>query len=123
MITTILLFALSFSASSLYIRDSAVTTQEVQAGADGSVVQSEEKTLGRVKNLKFIKSSRGTVTLSWDKVKDAYAYKVFIKYENDKKFKYSYTVKGNEVTIKDIDNEGGLRFKVRAFCYDKVYHL
>ena len=118
-ISAILLIALSLSASSLYIRDSAVTYEDIPANSDGLANEEEELTLGAVENLQFVKSARGSVTLSWDKLDNAYAYQVFVKYEGDKKFRYSYTVKANEVTIKNIDNEGALRFKVRGFCYDK----
>ncbi len=111
-------FLLSICACAVHTIDGGVYIKDVQVGADGSVPETEEKTLGRVQNLKFVKSARGAVTLSWDKVEGAYAYKVFIKYEGDEKFRYTYTLKNNEVTIKDIENEGGLVFRVRAFCYD-----
>ena len=109
---------LSICASAVHTIDGGVYIEDVQTSTDVSVPEKEEKTLGRVQNLKFVKSSRGTVTLSWDKVEGAYAYKVFIKYEGDEKFRYTYTLKNNEVTIRDIENEGGLVFRVRAFCYD-----
>ena len=114
-----MLFALSLCASSLYIKDSATSNQEIQVGADGAVTEYEEKTLPKTENLKVIKSAVGAVTLSWDKVEDAYAYKVFIKYEGDEDYRYSRTVRTNEVTVQNIDSEGALRFRVRAFCYDK----
>jgi hypothetical protein len=98
---------LSFCASAVHTIDGGVYIENVEVGSDGSVPGKEEKTLGKVQNLKFVKSSRGTVTLSWDKVDGAYAYKVFIKYEGDEKYRYTYTVKNNEVTIGDIENEGG----------------
>ena len=111
-------FLLSICASAIHTVDGGVYVEDVQTGAEGTVPEKDEKTLGRVENLKFVKSSRGTVTLSWDKVDGAYAYKVFIKYEGDEDYRYSYTVRNNEVTVKDIENEGGLAFRVRAFCYD-----
>ena len=109
---------LSVCASAVHTIDGGVYIEDVQTGTDAAVPEKAEKTLGRVENLKFVKSSRGTVTLSWDKVDDAYGYKVFVKYEGDEKFRYTYTLRNNEVTIKNIENEGGLVFKVRAFCYD-----
>ncbi len=112
-----LLSALSFCASSLYIRDGAVTYEDIPVSSDGAISE-EELTLGTVENLKFVKSARGSVTLSWDKLKNVYAYQVFIKYEGDKNFSYNYTTKSNEVTIKEIDNEGAIKFIVRGFCYD-----
>lgn len=117
-ITLTAVFLLSVCASAVHTIDGGVYVEDVQTGADGNVAEKEEKTLGKVENLKFVKSSRGTVTLSWDKVEGAYGYKVFIKYEGDEKYRYTYTLKNNEVTIKDIENEGGLVFRVRAFCYD-----
>lgn len=118
LVVTATVFILSFCVSAIHTVDGGVYIEDVQTGADGTVPEKEEKTLGRVENLKFVKSSRGTVTLSWDKVEGAYGYKVFIKYEGDEKFRYTYTLKNNEVTVEDIENEGGLVFKVRAFCYD-----
>ena len=117
-VSVIAVFVLSFCASAVHTIDGGVYIENVEVGSDGSVPGKEEKTLGKVQNLKFVKSSRGTITLSWDKVDGAYAYKVFIKYEGDEKYRYTYTVKNNEVTIGDIENEGGLVFRVRAFAYD-----
>ena len=117
-ITITAMFMLSVCASAVHSIDGGVYIEDVQTGTDTVVPEKVEKTLGRVENLKFVKSSRGTVTLSWDKVEGAYGYKVFVKYEGDEKFRYTYTLRNNEVTIKDIENEGGLVFKVRAFCYD-----
>jgi hypothetical protein len=114
-----LFFALALCASALYVKDSAVTYEEVQVGSDGVMVEPEEKTLPETVNLKVTKSTIGAVTLTWDKVEGAYAYNVFIKYEGEEDYRYSYTVKNNEVTIENIDSEGALRFRVRAFCYDK----
>ena len=119
MITAILFFVLSLSVFALYTIDGVVTYDDIPASSDGVITQEEKLTLGAVENLKFVKSARGSVTLSWDKLENTYAYQVFVRYEGDKKFRYSYTVKSNEVTIKNIDNEGALKFKVRGFCYDK----
>ena len=118
-ITAILLFVLSVSASSLYIRDGAVSYEDVSVNSDGATTEETEMTLGAVENLQFVKSARGSVTLSWDEVENAYAYQVFIKYEGNEEFIYNYTVKANEVTISNIDNEGALQFRVRGYCYDK----
>ena len=120
-IILILLSALSFCVSSLYIRDGAVAYEDITVGSDSILEEeesAEELALGIVENLQFVKSARGSVTLSWDKLENVYAYQVFIKYEGDKNFRYSYTVKANEVTINNIENEGALLFKVRGFCYD-----
>ncbi|MBO7320264.1 MAG: fibronectin type III domain-containing protein [Clostridia bacterium] len=114
----IMLFSLSFCASSLYIKDSAVTYEEVQVGSDAVIVEPEEKTLPKTENLKVTKSAVGAVTLSWDKIDEAYAYQVYIKYEGDDDYRYTYTVRSNEVTVENIDSEDALRFRVRAFCYD-----
>ena len=116
-ITAILFFALSLCINALYTVDGAVTNKDT--AVNGNITADTQLTLDAVENLQFVKSARGSVTLSWDKVPDAYAYQVFVKYESDKKFRYNYTVKANEVTIKDIDNEGAIKFKVRGFCYDK----
>ncbi len=117
-ITVTLLFALSFCVSSLYIRDGAVTYADVSVNSDGTVSEKEKVTLGKVENLSFVKSARGSVTLSWDKLDNVYAYKVFVKYEGEEGFRYIYTVKNNEVTIDNIENDGELSFRVRGFCYD-----
>ena len=116
-VTSILSLTLAFCVSAVYIKDSATADKDIAASSDA--VAEENKTLPQVENLQFVKSARGSVTLSWDKIQEAYAYQVFVKYEDSEKFAYSYTVKGNEVTIKNIDNEGALKFKVRGFCYDK----
>ncbi len=117
----ILLLLLTVSVSARHTIGVATPMPEdvIQVNADGTISEPEEKSLGTVQNLKVLKSARGAVSLSWDKVEDAYAYKIFIKYEGDEKFTYSYTVKACEVTIDEIENEGALKFKVRAFCYDR----
>ena len=117
-ITAALSLTLAFCVSAVYIKDGAVTDKDMPASSDG-VTAEEKLTLSQVQNLQFVQSARGSVTLSWDKLENTYAYQVFVKYEDSEKFTYSYTVKGNEVTIKNIDNEGALKFKVRGFCYDK----
>ncbi len=114
-----LLSALAFCVSGLYIRDSAVTIEDVQVSADGVIDESEVKTLAQVENLTVMKSAVGAVTLSWGKIDDAYAYQVFIRYDSDENYRYAYTVKSNEVTIQNIASEGALRFRVRGFCYER----
>ncbi len=116
-----LLLLLAFSASARHTIGVATPLPEdvLEVNADGTVSAPEEKTLATVENLKVLKSARGAVTLSWDKVEDAYAYKVFIKYEDDEEFRYTYTVRACDVTVDGIENEGALRFRVRAFCYDR----
>ena len=118
-ITAILMLLLAFSASALHIRDSAVTYEDVPVISDGEITEDEEKmTLGKVENLSVVKSERGSVTLSWDELENVYAYKVFIKYRGDENYRYVYTVRKNEVTIDNIENEDELRFRVRGYCYD-----
>ena len=112
-------FLLSFCTCALYTIDGGVAYTDVQTNADGSVATPEKVTLGKVENLTFVQSARGSVTLSWDKLENTYAYNVFVKYDGDEKYRYSYTVGNNKVTIDDIDNEGEIRFKVRGFRYEK----
>lgn len=119
LITVIMAFAISLCVSALYVRDDAVTRQEIQSDTETTAPEAQEKTLPQTENLTVLKSARGAVTLSWDKTEGAYAYQVFIKYADEKNFRYSYTTKSKEVTIDEITSEGGLKFKVRAFCYDK----
>lgn len=118
MVTAVLFFVLSFCASSLYVIDGAVTYKDEPVNSDGTVNQEDRISLGKVENLSFVKSARGSVTLSWDKLDNVYAYKVFVKYEDDEEYRYIYTVKNNEVTIDNIENDGELSFRVRGFCYD-----
>ncbi len=118
-ITAIAVFLLSFCGSALHTIDGGVTYTDVQTNADGTADVPEKVTLGKAENLTFVQSARGSVTLSWDKLENAYAYKVFVKFEGDEKYRYSYTVRNNKVTIDDIDNEGEIRFKVKGFRYDK----
>ncbi len=107
------------SASALHIRDSAVTYDDIPVSSDGELSDTEEKmTLGKVENLSIVKSERGSVTLTWDKLENVYAYKVFIRYRGDEGYRYVYTVRKNEVTIDNIENEDELRFRVRGYCYD-----
>lgn len=118
-VTVFLLWALTFCVSGLRIRDSAVAVDDVQANADDVLVEPEKRTLAQVKNLKVKKSAIGSVSLEWDEVEGAYAYKIFIKFAGEEKYRYSSTVKACEATIGNIDNDGALSFKVRAFCYDR----
>ncbi|MBQ7295857.1 MAG: hypothetical protein IJW86_06655 [Clostridia bacterium] len=110
------------TASAKYIKDTASSGASLEVGSTASAVPPqetpEEKTLPQVQNLTFVKSLRGAVSLSWDKVEGAYAYRVFMKGDEDEKYKYCLTVKNTQVTVENIENEGGLRFKVIAFCYD-----
>ena len=110
---------LSLCATAIHTIDGGVAYTDVQTSTDGTAVTPEEVTLGQVENLSFVQSARGSVTLSWDKLENAYAYNVFVKYDGDEKYRYSYTVRNNKVTINDIENEGEIRFKVRGFRYDK----
>ncbi len=118
-VVIIAVFMLSFFISALHTADGGVYVTDVQTSADGIPTSPEEITLAKTENLTVLKSARGAVTLSWDKTDGAYGYQVFIKYAGDKNFRYSYTTKSKEVTIDEIEDEGGLKFKVRAFCYDK----
>ena len=118
-VTVISVFLLSFCTQALYTVDGGVSYTDVQTSADGTADTPPKMTLGQVENLTFVQSARGSVTLSWDKLENVYAYNVFVKYEGDEKYRYSYTVRNNKVTINDIDNEGEISFKVRGFCYDK----
>ena len=118
-ITLTAVLLLSMSASALHTIDGATVYPDVQVNGDGVVEVPEKVTLGQIENLQFVQSARGSVTLSWDKLANAYAYNVFVKFEGDEKYRYSYTVRNNKVTIGDIENEGELKFKVRGFRYDK----
>lgn len=118
-ITISAIFLLSVSVSALHTIDGGVYIADVPVSADGTAEAPEEVTLAKTENLTVVKSAIGAVTLSWDKTEGAYAYQVFIKYAGDKDFTYSYTTKQREVTIDGIEDEGGLKFRVRAFCYDK----
>lgn len=116
-ITVMAVLMLSLSASALHTIDGAVSCADVQTNADGVTGEMQEVTLGKTENLQFVQNARGSVTLSWDKLEDAYAYNVFVKFDGDEKYRYSYTVRSNKVTISDIDNEDEIRFKVRGFRY------
>ncbi len=114
--------AVCFHASAKPVKDdiSYSASLEVQGTISSEPQQqaSEKKTLSQVENLAFVKSARGEVSLSWNEVAGAYGYRVFIKSDEDENYKYCTTVRSTQVTVKNIDNEGGLRFKVRAFSYD-----
>lgn len=117
-ISAVLSFLLSFCAFALHTVDGGTAYTDVLTNADGVAEEPQELSLGKVENLTFVQSARGSVSLSWDKLENAYAYKVFVKYEGDETYRYSYTVRNNKVTVKDIENEGELRFRVRGFCYN-----
>lgn len=118
-ITLTAMFLLSLSASALYVAGDSIGNDDLQVNADGTEQEAQEVTLGKTENLQFVQSARGSVTLSWDKLEDAYGYNVFVKFEGDEKYRYSYTVRSNKVTVEDIDSEGEIRFKVRGFRYYK----
>ncbi len=118
-----LVLCAGFCVSAKHIRDDSVTvfaqiSDEASTDAQLPEESEQQKTLAQVENLTVVKSLQGGFSLSWSAVPDAYAYRVFIKDEKEEKYKYSMTVKGTQATITDIENEGGLRVKVRAFCYD-----
>ena len=118
-LTVFAVFLLSLCASAVYTADGGVYITDVQTSADGTSEIPEEITLAKTENLTVLKSAIGAVTLSWDKTEGAYAYQIFIRYSGDKDFIYSCTTKSREVTIDEIESDGGLKFKVRAFCYNK----
>ncbi len=123
-VTVLILMNVGFVVSAKQIKDDLVYNSHTQVAtttapaeeSDGEAVTVEEA-LPKTENLTFVKSLRGAVSLSWDKVEGAYAYRVFMKTEKDDTFKYCLTVKATNVTIENIENEGGLEFRVRAFAY------
>lgn len=119
-ISVIIILSLSFTAGARHIVGDSVKSSSLPVQGDTTPEESltQEVSLSKVENLSLVKSLRGAVMLSWDEVPEAYAYNIFMKTGKDKKYKYCTTVKGNEATV-NISNEGGLRFKVRAFNYDE----
>ncbi len=123
LIITAMLIITSFCASAKHIKDGLIYEPDIKAAGTvsteepGGELSPEEEALPKTENLTFVKSLRGAVSLSWDKVEGAYAYRVFMKTEKDDTFKYCLTVKATNVTIENIENEGGLEFRVRAFAY------
>ncbi len=107
--------ALCFNASAKPEKEeSSEGTANVQTQQEPSAVP-EKQTLGQVGNLALVQHLSGEVTLSWDKTENAYAYKVYIKHPADEKYSYYLTTKNNALTVDNVENETGLRFKVRAF--------
>lgn len=118
-LSAIMLLTLGVYVSGVHVIGDSIGDGSLAAQGETQTdhTQDSEIVLPQVENLSFVKSLRGAVILSWDKTEGAYAYNIFVKTNKDKKFKYCLTVKNNNVTV-NIDNEGGLQFKVRAFCYD-----
>lgn len=122
-LSAILLLCLCLCASALHVVGDSISEDVADVMGENSLAEgdsldsTDKRTLPRVENLSLVESLRGGVTLSWDKIDDAYAYNIFVKTQGDKAFKYCLTVKSNKVFV-NIDNEGKLKFKVRAFCYD-----
>ena len=119
----VLFLCAAFCVSAKYMTQDGVTVSAKKEAETSAVTENqgnepEEKSLSQVENLAFVKSLQGGISLSWKKVSGAYAYQIFMKTEGEE-YKYSLTVKGTETTISNIENDGGLRFKVRAFSYDK----
>lgn len=117
----VLLLCAVFCVSAKHIRDDSVSASlQIEQPAEEVGQESEpvQKSLPQVENLTFVKSLLGGVSLSWDKVEGAYAYRVFMKDDSGEEYKYRLTVRSNAITVDNIANEGGLRFKVMAFCYD-----
>ncbi len=107
--------ALCFNASAKPgEKESSEGTANVQTQQEPSAVP-EKQTLGQVENLSLVQHLSGEVSLSWNSVEDAYAYKVYIKHPADEKYSYYLTTKNNALTVDNVENETGLRFKVRAF--------
>lgn len=121
-LSVVLMAVLSFSALARHIVGDSIKSDSLPAHSETVLEENEdlpqEKVLPQVENLNFEESLRGAVSLSWDKIPEAYAYNIFIKTDDSKKYKYCLTVKSNKVTVKNIDSEGDLKFKVRGFCYD-----
>lgn len=64
----------------------------------------------------------GKVTLTWDKVKGADAYRVYIYNAETGKYKKLKTVTSNKTTVKDLKNGETYKFKVAAAVKDgKTY--
>lgn len=122
-LSAILLLCLCLCVSALHVVGDSVSESVADVMGENSLTEgdsldsTDKKTLPRVENLSLVESLRGGVTLSWDEIEDAYAYNIFVKTGDDKHFKYCLTVKSNK-TFVNIDNEGKLKFKVRAFRYD-----
>ncbi len=60
------------------------------------------------------KAGDGKVTLTWDKVKGADAYRVYMYNAETKKYEKCKLMKGTKATIKDLENGKTYKFKVAA---------
>lgn len=121
-ICVIIISMLSFCVCGKHIIGESIKNDSLPIQGDFSSKEDEEssteKALPQVENLIFEKSLTGAVSLSWDELDGAYAYNIFMKTDESDKYKYCLTVKSNKVVVKNIDNDGDLSFKVRAFQFD-----
>lgn len=65
-----------------------------------------------------VKPGDGKLTLSWSKVDEAYAYRIYMYDAKAKKYKAYKTVKGTKRTIKELTNGKTYKFKVTPLRYD-----
>ncbi len=112
--------ALCFNASAKPDEKEATQgTADVQTQQPSSAVPDMETaeviSPGRPEGLTLIRHLSGEVTLSWDKAENAHGYKVYIKHPADEKYSHYITVKDNSLTVSNMENEVGIRFRVRAF--------
>lgn len=77
------------------------------------VSEAAESKLAAPQNVKA-KAGDGKVTLTWDEVKGAEAYRVYLYNAETKKYEKYKLIKGTKATVKDLENGKTYKFKVAA---------
>ena len=74
----------------------------------------KQETVAQVQNLKFEKGTLTTVTMSWDKVKDADEYYIYHYFGNNKKPEYIGNTTDTSATVNALESGKTWKFSVRA---------
>ena len=69
----------------------------------------------QVNNLKVTNQSDTTISLKWDKVKRASAYKVYVYNTSTKKYEFKKTAENNIATLTGLSQARSYKIKVRAY--------
>ena len=93
-----------------------VTTKDGKKTGKCTIKVSIVKKPAKVTGTKVSKTTKTTLTLSWNKVKGAESYKVYV-YRSDKKWKDFVTTKKTGITLKGLTT--GTKYKVKVAAVNK----
>lgn len=110
----------TFSAMSVseykFVSDASAKKPE-QSSSEKSPQKDTSKKLPAPLGLK-VKSGDSKLTLSWNSVDEAYAYRVYMYDAKTKKYKRYKTVKNTKCTVSGLSNGKSYKFKIVALRYD-----